>query len=161
MTERDGGSKKALLFALVLVAIVGGGAWFAFVRKSAAPATLLAAPITRAETKPGETSLPAAQPAAVAPPVSHPAGSAESANAVPASGSSATPDSSSHRQLAKQKSSVAHEPSATVDADLSAPNIPSSVDVDAVTRGIEQSTKAKVDSAAKPRIDVKPIFKKP
>ena len=161
MTERDGGSKKALLFALVVVAIVGGGAWFAFVRKSATPATLLAAPITSAETKPAEVSLPAAQPAAVAAPASHPAGSSESAIAASPTGTSAAADSASHRQLAKQKAATTRESSPTVDADLSAPNIPSSVDVDAVTRGIEQSTKAKVDSAAKPRIDVKPIFKKP
>jgi hypothetical protein len=45
---------------------------------------------------------------------------------------------------------------------LSAPPIPSAVDVDAVTRSIEQSTRAKVDSVQKARIDDKaPIFKKP
>ena len=159
MTERDGGSKKALLVALLLVAIVGGGAWFVFVRKSALPATLLAAPVERADATTAEPARPIAEPAPVA---VHPATSSatSSANVAP-SGSPATADSALHRESAKQKSTPARESRATLDADLAAPNIPSSVDVDAVTRGIEQATKAKIDSAEKPRLDIKPIFKKP
>jgi len=162
MTERDGGSKKALLVALVLVVIAGGGSWFAFVRKS--PLALLAAPVARAEAKSAETSLPVGQAATVAAGASHSGLNPENVNAsaVPPGSHAASGDSVSHKHLATEKSRVARESSpTTLDVNLSAPTIPSSVDVDAVTRGIEQSTKAKIDSAQKPRIDVKQIFKKP
>ena len=160
MTERDGGSKKALLLALVVVAIAGGGAWFTFVRKSPSPATLLAAPVARAESKPAEASRLAEPPASV---VAQASGSALNAGSETPPGSRVSPiDSVAHKQVAARKSPATRESSpTTLDVDLSAPTIPGSVDVDAVTRGIEQSTKAKIDSAQKPRIDIKPIFKKP
>jgi hypothetical protein len=149
MTEADGRSKKALLFAMILVAIAGGGGWFALTRKAAAPATLLAAPVSRTEPKPA-TGTSVAMPSA---------GPRTPLAAAPAA--ARLPDSATTRTAAKEKPAIARDRTPNLDVDLATPTIPASVDVDAVTRGIEQSTKAKVDSAQKPRIDVKPIFKKP
>ena len=149
MTEADGRSKKALLFAMLFVVVAGGGGWFALTRKAATPATLLAAPISRAEPRPvAGTSAATASAGPHAPPASTPV-------------SARLPDSATTRTAAKEKPAITRERTPSLEADLAAPTIPASVDVDAVTRGIEQSTKAKVDSAQKPRIDVKPIFKKP
>ena len=147
MTESDGRSKKALLVALVLVAIAGAGGWFAFNRKTSTPATLLAAPVSRSE--PGRAATSAVTPPAAIAPVA----------ATPLSRPSA--DSANTTRAAKQKPALARESTPKLEADLATPAIPASVDVDAVTRRIEQSTKAKVDSAEKPRIEVKPIFRKP
>jgi len=70
-------------------------------------------------------------------------------------------DSAGAATTARRQAATA-DSAANLDVNLSAPTIPGSVELDAVTRGIEQSTKAKVDSAQKPRLDVKaPIFKKP
>lgn len=147
MTESDGRSKKALLVAVTLVMLVGAGGWLAFSRKSSTPATLLAAPLSRSEPARATTSA-VTPPAAIAP-----------VAAAPVSRRSA--DSANTTRTAKQKPALARSSMPTLEADLATPAIPASVDVDAVTRRIEQSTKAKVDSAEKPRIEVKPIFKKP
>jgi tetratricopeptide (TPR) repeat protein len=143
MTESDGGSKKALLVALVLVAIAGAGGWFAFIRKAPIPATLLAAPVTQGDPHSAAVPTVTRAPLAVTP------------SAVPA------PDSAVTRNVAKQKPAVVRDSTPKLERDLAAPAISASVDVDAVTRGIEQATKAKIDSAEKPRLEIKPIFKKP
>ena len=147
MTESDGRSKKALLVAVTLVMILGAGGWFALNRKTSAPATLLAAPVSRSE--PGRAATSAVTPPAVSAPVA----------ATPVSRRSA--DSANTARAAKPKPALARDSMPKLEADLATPAIPASVDVDAVTRRIEQATKAKVDSAAKPRIEVKPIFKRP
>ena len=149
MTESDGRSKKALLVALMLVAIAGAGGWFAFNRKPATPGTLLAAPLSQAE--------PRRTPAT--PAVTAPVSSTAPVAAGPVSGRTAESANTTH--AAKQKPALARDSMPRLEADLATPAIPASVDVEAVTRRIEQSTKAKVDSAEKPRIEVKPIFKKP
>jgi hypothetical protein len=43
----------------------------------------------------------------------------------------------------------------------SVPSIGDPSQMDVVTSNVEQSTKSKVESAQKPRTDVKPLFKKP
>lgn len=154
MTESDGRSKKALLVAVVLVMIVGAGGWFAFNRSASSPATLLAAPLahpepTAATAATGGAPVSATTSAEGRAPIAAPAGAGVHADSANASGA------------AKQKPAPAHESTPRLEPELATPAIPASVDVDAVTRGIEQSTKAKIDSAGKPRIDVKPIFKKP
>ena len=74
----------------------------------------------------------------------------------------ASPDSANAKIAASRKAAPARDSTPKLEVNLAAPMIPRSIDVDAVTRGIEQATKAKVDSAQKPRIDDKaPIFKKP
>jgi hypothetical protein len=75
--------------------------------------------------------------------------------------SSTSPSADSTRSRAVAKEKVAERTPRT-EVNLSAPSIPGNIEVDAVTRGIEQATKAKIDSAQKPRLDDKaPIFKKP
>ena len=154
MTEGNGRSKKALLVAVVLVLFAGGGGWVAFRQKAAAPATLLAAPISQPAPRPAAPT--SAQATSAAPPAAE-----VRAPIVATPGSGEPPDSAKARTAARQKPTVARDSVPKLEADLAAPTIPASVDVDAVTRAIEQSTKAKIDSAGKPRIDVKPIFKKP
>jgi hypothetical protein len=153
MTEADGRSKKALLVAVVLVMIAGAGGWFAFNRRAATPATLLAAPLSQAERK------PVAPTSAATPTAAASAGTSAPVAATAAPGR--LTDGAGAKSATKQKPALGRDSLPRLEADLAAPTIPASVDVDAVTRGIEQSTKAKVDSAEKPRIDVKPIFKKP
>jgi len=163
-----GGSKKALLFAVVVAMVVGGGGWFALGRRAAAPAPLLAAPVSQTVARPAETHAPpvaatttASLPTAPLP--TAPLPSAASTNAVQHAPEKAASlaDTAYQKAAAKPKPAPPREAAPSTEVNLSAPSIPGSVDVDAVTRGIEQATKAKVDSAQKPRIDVKPIFKKP
>jgi tetratricopeptide (TPR) repeat protein len=149
MTEADGRSKKALLFAMILVVVAGGSGWFALTRKAATPATLLAAPIARSEPTPAAVTSAAVSSAGPRAPIT--------AAPPPAR----LPDSAKTSNAAKEKPALTRAGTPRLEVDLATPSIPASVDVDAVTRGIEQSTKAKVDSAQKPPIDVKPIFKKP
>jgi hypothetical protein len=161
VTAARGRSKKGLFVAFVLVILAGVGAWVAFMRGAAAPAMLFAAPLFSAESKPVQASPAAPRAPAVAPPSSNPGTPKGEVVAATPARSSPAADSSERRVLAKEKRPVVHDSSTSLEVNLAAPTIPGSVDVDAVTRGIEQSTKAKVDSAQKTRIDVKPIFKKP
>lgn len=153
MTEKDSSSKKALLVAVVLVMIAGGGGWFAFARKGSTPTVLLAAPLA---SRTAEPAAPRSTPRS-----SEVHAAAQPANVIAAAprNVSASSDSTHSRAIAKEK---APEPKARSEVSLSAPAISGSIEVDAVTRGIEQATKAKIDSAQKPRLDDKaPIFKKP
>ena len=160
MTAPRGRSRKGLV-AFVLVIVAGAAAWFAFIRDAGAPGTLLAAPLFSAESKPVAASPAVTRSPAVTPPISNAGAPREDAVAAPPARSSAVADSAEPTTVAKEKRRVVRDSTTPLEADLAAPTIPSSVEVDAVTRGIEQSTKAKVDSAQKTRIDVKPIFKKP
>jgi hypothetical protein len=150
-------SRKGLIFTTVLLA-VGAGGWVALTRGAPRTASLLAAPI-RAEAAAIVHEPAAAQPArndSLAPETHSAAG--VSTPALPKAEHHSTRQSPALRDSSAPKS----EAKPKQEEELSAPSIPSPVDVDAVTRSIDQSTKAKVDSVQKPRIDDKaPIFKKP
>jgi tetratricopeptide (TPR) repeat protein len=153
-------SRKGLVTFLVLIA-AGGGGWFALERAPRA-AMLLAAPLHRTEAAGAEAPPAAAEPnversaapaaAKFADATSHPT-RAEHQSQAPAS---AVKDSVAPNASLNSESKNKSQPQ------LSAPSIPTTIGVDAVTRSIEQSTKAKVDSVQRARIDDKaPIFKKP
>lgn len=169
IAEANGSSKKALLVAVLLVAAAGSSGWFILERSGRSPAALLAAPLARAGLS------RAAQPVAESP-VQSPAGksvaeptlphhrAATPAAAVAASepAPARTGGGGSIAPARLQSASPTTLPAAKPDTILAAPTIPRSPELDAVTRGIEQATKAKLDSAQKPHIDDKaPIFKKP
>ena len=99
------------------------------------PATLLAAPVSRAEPAPVPGPSATTPSAAARAPIA--------ATPAPAR----LPDSANAKRAAKQKPAVTREPDPSL--------------VVAVTRGVEQSTKAKLDSAGKPPVDIRPIFRKP
>ena len=148
-------SRKGLIIATLLLA-VGGGGWVALTRTAPRTASLLAAPI-RAEAA-AIVHQPAVEPAALHDSV---ASAANTAADVP---TPVRPRAEHHSTTAARRDSSASKSEAKPrqEEQLLAPSIPNSVDVDAVTRSIDQSTKAKVDSLQKLRIDDKaPIFKKP
>ncbi len=174
MAESDGSSKKALLVAVVLVALAGAGGWLLVSGKIGLPARLSAAPATvagrlRSVAVPTRSTAPLGKPTAIAAapaaarPLAHPPATSPPAHAAslesraptaatPASGGTAQP--------------VAAARTATTSADapinLSPPAIGSSSEIDAVTRGIEQSISSKLDSAQTARLEPKsPIFRKP
>lgn len=158
-TRSSGGSGKTLLVVATVVAVAAGGGWFALRGHRSVPAALLAEPVA-------ELTKPAAPlPHSVAPAVEHHPNVSEGATtaiaAAPTRTATPATDSIKSTAAARHKSAAA-DSAARLEVNLSAPTIPGSVELDAVTRGIEQATKAKVDSAQKPRLDVKaPIFKKP
>jgi hypothetical protein len=60
------------------------------------------------------------------------------------------------------RASAAGDSATTPDPDLTAPSIQGIAAIDSVTLRVEQSTKSKIDSAQRARIELKtPIFKKP
>jgi len=149
-------SRKGLVF-VTLLAVVGGGGWVALTRAVPHPAALLGAPLRRAEAGIVREAVTAERQPVTAVPQ---ATARVSDAAVPS-------PKLVHRvqtpvALPRDSSAAKSETRPKNEQALSAPPIPSAVDVDAVTRSIEQSTRAKVDSVQKARIDDKaPIFKKP
>jgi tetratricopeptide (TPR) repeat protein len=150
-------SRKGLVFGTLLLA-VGGGGWVALTRAAPQTASRIAAPL-RAEAaaivhEPAPAAVTRTDSIAPASPsvgeVGTPAAPKPEHHST--SPAPASRDSSVPKTVAKPKQ----------DEQLSAPSIPAPIDVDAVTRSIDQSTKAKVDSVQKLRIEDKaPIFKKP
>ena len=173
MTRAKSGSKNGLLVALVLVAIAGAGGWFMLVRAGESPAALLAAPLARTGlSRPVEA--PAEVPASLPAPAPAERIAAEPATTTRAVTTKEPRAAAPHETPARtdtvaatartnvEPRAAATSPASKRDTSLAAPTIPGSAALDAVTRGIEQSTKAKLDSAQKPRIDEKvPIFKRP
>ena len=171
-------SKAPLVFVVLLVA-AGAGGWYTMTGRTAA-AALLAPVISRVE----HTSLPVILPraaasgpssAAVAPATPATVSRTNDANAERAgarmsgaagAANQATTPVRATRKAAPRDTTAQVDPatdaSDTSEATLNAPIIPVNPAIDSITRGIDQSTRAKVDSAQKTRLDARtPIFKKP
>ena len=161
-TRSRGGSGKTILVVTMLLAAAAGGAWFVLVRRPS-PATESLAPVA----PPAATSVAPVHHSAAPIVEQRSYGSESAANAIAANEKATTrtprpADDNADANLPARHKATTGDGTANVDVNLSAPAIPGSAELDAVTRGIEQSTKAKVDSAQKPRLDVKaPIFRKP
>ena len=173
MAETDGSSKKALLAAVILVALAGAGGWLLIAGKIALPVPLNPVPAAVAGrlrsvtvfsrlSKPLGTPTPivaaaAARPLA-SPPATHlPAHAAPVESRAPAAPARASGGTAQPAAAARTAPNSADAP-----IDLSPPAIGSSSEIDAVTRGIEQSIGSQLDSAQKSRLEPKaPIFKKP
>ena len=176
MSESDGSSKKALLVAVVLVAIAGAGGWFALGRKLPLAVQPLAAAFTHVTNVAGATfqhSRPVASPGPATPASSSPAAPVPPPTNANRSGSrSAAPVTAERAQVKRVQSATdsaqraeriqTATPAESISVNLSPPSIDGNSEIDAVTRGIEQSTTSKLDSAQKARLEPKaPIFKKP
>lgn len=137
---RRGSSKRLVLFGAVLI-LLAAAAWAARGRLGASPAPL------GARTEQSRTSTPKrlpTVPSAQAKTIARPGGT-------PAPIVMATTDST--RRTTRSE-----------DARLQLKSVPAvgdASDIDVVTSNVEQSTKSKVESAQRPRIDTKPLFKKP
>ena len=174
MAESDGSSKKALLAAVILVALVGAGGWCVVSGKIVLPGRLSAAPAAVAGTlrsvtvfgrsnKSAAQATPIVEAAAVARPLVNSPRTNAPAHAAPVV--SRAPAAPSRVSVGSdQPATVVHAATKSANAplDVSPPAIRSSSEVDAVTRGIEQSIDSKLDSAQKSRLEATaPIFKKP
>lgn len=174
MAETDGSSKKALLAAVILVALAGAGGWLLIAGKVVLPVPLSAAPaavtgrlrsvtvFSRSNTTLGTPPIVAA---AAARPLANPSATNRSAHAAPVeSHAPAAPARAAAGPAQPAATATARTATNSADAliELSPPTIASSSEIDAVTRGIEQSIGAKLDSAQKSRLEPKaPIFKRP
>lgn len=151
-------SKAPALFFVLVVAGVAGG-WYALNGKTAVAAALLE-PVLSTQERPRR--LP---PVIRTEPIevlkvdsSRTSGGSDSSRTMHVS-----PVPSSRSQLERDSAARARAlDESPEDAELNAPTISSVVAIDSVTLGIERSTKSKLDSAQKPRIDIRtPIFRKP
>ncbi|MFL5562254.1 MAG: tetratricopeptide repeat protein [Gemmatimonadaceae bacterium] len=151
-------SRKGFVFVILLLAVGGGGGWVAFTRNTARLETLLAAPLRHTQAADGIDH------ADVAPANSIQQAASVAAPAEPLAPHVAKPEPRADSTSAQRRETVAaktEHPTRREPA-IAAPPVASSIEIDAVTRGIEQSTKAKLDSVQKARIDDKaPLFKKP
>ncbi len=174
MAESDGSSKKALLAAVILVALAGAGGWLLIAGKVVLPVPLSAAPAAvagrlRSVTVFSRSSTPLGKPtpivaaAAATRPLANPPLTNPRAHAAPVeSRAPAAPPRASGGTAQPAAAARTATNSADAPIDLSPPTIGSNSEIDAVTRGIEQSIGSKLDSAQKSRLEPKaPIFKKP
>lgn len=151
-------SKKGFVFVVVLLAVGGGGGWVAFTRSTARLEKLIAAPVRHAQSAGAIDRVNAAPSSGVQQPANAPA----STGAVPSHVAKSEPRADSTRAALRETVAARTEHVTKAEPAIGAPPIPSPIEIDAVTRGIEQATKAKLDSVQKARVDDKaPIFKKP
>ena len=169
-------SKAPILFAIVVV-MGASGAWYTVTGRTAAAAALLEPVISRVERSATRvasqtpTAVPATPPSGTTRTDAAGAGPRKAVAARPRPATTEQPRSVPVAAVAKKlpvrdsiaKTQPAEDSASTLDVELTAPQMPESATLDSITRGIEQATRSKVDSAQKARLEIKtpPIFRKP